>query len=173
MSFTVTTTTPSKDKKGINLNFANQLPTDSAGLDTSGLVNPDNIGTSKSFGGSSGMTNDINVLKKKSTITFKDLNTLEKAKAAQRLQSLNSNAERNLEEEASKKRFFNLSIKEIIDKTIITVIQIFSELLEIEESGKKAFNEVAKIFLKEDRMIYVGVFFVVLSVLLMLLFLSS
>ena len=194
----------SNRKKDIDLNFANQLPTDTPGKITPRTVNPSEIGSYSAFGGTSGDTKFIfntnntntdnnninnnnnnntntnnnnnnnlisdNVLNKKNTITFKDLNTLVTAEAAKKLQSLNSNAEQNLLKEAESKRFFNLPLREIIDKTIMTVIQILSEILQLENPTPK---KVAELFMQEDRMIYSGVFFVVVSILLMLLFLSS
>jgi hypothetical protein len=228
MSFTITepspitaTTTSLDNNKSINLNFANQLPTDTTTQITPTTVSPSEEGTSDAFGGTAGLSDDTNlsplpttpylqngnnpgigtsipieytttntgtydvknVLNNDTTFSYSDYNTMMLSKENNNLNKLNNLANNDLLKTANNKRFFNLSLKEIIDKTILTVVAIFIDLLKLmkpEESIKRenmSYMDKAgvysSIFIKNDRMVYFGVFLIFMSLLFMVVFLSS
>ena len=69
-------------------------------------------------------------------------------------------------------RFFNLSLNDVVNNTVLTVVAIFVDLLQFKK-GDINYQDLAKIFISGDRMIYFGVFLIFLSLLFMVIFLSS
>ena len=92
-----------------------------------------------------------------------------------RLHNLNKHANRYLLENANSKRFFHLPVDEIINRTVLTIIAIFVDLLNLmkpEEQNKMKnmnFQEksriYANVFIKKDRLVYFGIFLIFLSLL--------
>ena len=124
-----------------------------------------------------------NILNNDTTFSYSDYNNMILSKENNNLNKLNNITNNYLLKNANNKRFFNLSLKEIIDKTILTVVAIFIDLLKLmkpEESIKREnMNYMDKasiffnIFIKNDRMVYFGVFLIFMSLLFMVVFLSS
>jgi len=200
MSFTVTQTTPSKNPStGWNPNWATQLPTQESVAITPKFVSPDQEGTSASFGGTSGLTDNpttddklptlpqmpdkINVLKNKTLFSFSDYNTLMLSRENNKLHNLNKHANQYLLENANSKRFFHLPIGELINRTVLTIVAIFVDILNLmkpEEQNKMMnmnFQEksriYANVFIQKERLVYFGIFLIFLSLLFMVVFLSS
>jgi|LakMenEpi03Aug12_release.lakeMendotaPanAssembly.Ray.scaffolds.fasta_scaffold901381_1 cyclophilin family peptidyl-prolyl cis-trans isomerase len=125
------------------------------------------------------MSNDIspriesNVLNKNNIFSYSDYNTVMLANEANKLQHLNSMANNELLKTANSQRFFNLSLNDVVNNTVLTVVAIFVDLLQIKKKGNINYQDLAKIFISDDRMIYFGVFLIFLSLLFMVIFLSS
>ena len=111
-----------------------------------------------------------NILNKDNVFSYTDYNNMILSKENNNLNELNNLTNNDLLKNANNKRFFNLSLKEIIDKTILTVVSIFIDLLKLmkpEESIKREnmnyidnIGVFLNIFIKNDRMVYVGVFLI-------------
>lgn len=123
------------------------------------------------------------VLNKDNAFGYTDYNTLLLSESQNRLKHLGNQANRYLLHKADSQRFYNLSLSQIVDHTILTVIAIFADLLnmmkydQVEKRKYMNYSDIAReyanIFIRKDRMIYVGVFLIFLSLLFMVLFLSS
>jgi hypothetical protein len=119
----------------------------------------------------------INVLNNNNIFSYSDYNTIMKANEANKLQNLNNIANNELLKTANSQRFYNLSLNDVVNNTILTVVAIFVDLLQFKKKysvdGNINYQDVAKIFIGGDRMIYFGVFLIFLSLLFMVVFLSS
>jgi hypothetical protein len=63
--------------------------------------------------------------------------------------------------------FYNLSLANILSKLSSTIISIINELLAINQETQ--FNDVIYIFVKEDRLIYLGILFIIISIAMYLI----
>jgi hypothetical protein len=115
---------------------------------------------------------ESNVLNKKNIFSYSDYNTVMLANESNKLQHLNSIANNELLKTANSQRFFNLSLNDVVNNTVLTVVAIFVDLLQFKK-GDINYQDLAKIFISGDRMIYFGVFLIFLSLLFMVIFLSS
>jgi hypothetical protein len=61
---------------------------------------------------------------------------------------------------------YNLSLKEIANKLIETLINIIDDIYKFFNKQSKSYNDFFNIFLKDDRLIYVGIITVIISLLL-------
>ena len=68
--------------------------------------------------------------------------------------------------EYEKKLFINLSLKEIFQNLVNTIIIIINEIFNLDENNKTIKNYILICF-KEDRLIYVGIVLIILSMLLL------
>lgn len=188
--------------------WANKLPTDGSAVITPTIVNPSQEGTPAAFGGTAGR--DVkyggglsplpttpyakspkdkgtsvpeNVLNDKTMFSYSDYNTLMLSKENARLNHLDEKANQYLLHQANEKRFYHLQLGEIINRTVLTVVAIFVDLLNLMKPSEKekrkdmSFQDKAKVyanvFIIKDRMVYFGVFLIFLSLLFMVVFLSS
>ena len=117
--------------------------------------------------------NLTNILKNESSIS---LNDYEKYKLSEQYNTLFSNSklenEKNIEEKINN-RFYNLSLKQILQNLSKTLIKIINELSIFFEKKNKDYQELIIIFTKEDRMIYVGILFIILSLSIYFIQISS
>ena len=60
-------------------------------------------------------------------------------------------------------RFYNLSLKEILNNLSLTLIKIINETSIYMEKSDRTTKELIDIFTKDDRMIYVGILLIILS----------
>ena len=114
---------------------------------------------------------------------FSDYNKIMLSKETDNLQKLQDKANQNLLQKANNARFYNLSLSEIVNRTVLVVVAIFNDILYLmkpEEKKKRRdmnYQDLAgiyaKVFLRNDRMIYFGVFLIFISLLFMVVFLSS
>jgi hypothetical protein len=142
---------------------------------------PDNSsekGNSKQFSPDVPMEEEI--LKGKKTFDVSDYGKIMLAKEADRLDRYSKVANYDLEKSLQSERFYRLSLEEIARRTSETMFIVFNDMLlffQKENLKGLTFNEKMTlfftIFTQGDRMIYVGVFMIVLSLLFMLIFLSS
>jgi hypothetical protein len=125
----------------------------------------------------------VSVLNRNTTFNLSDYEKVMLGKESERLQEYGRQANFDLKRMMDSRRFYNLSLAEIAQRTVLTVIAVFVDLLNYfrpEEKekreglsfGEKA-NRFAGIFVAKERIMYVGVFFVLLSALFMVIFLSS
>ena len=148
MSFTVTQSSPSKNVTDWSTHWATQLPTQESAAITPKFVSPDQEGTSAAFGKTSGLTDkptsrselptlpelpkkQLNVLNNKTLFSFSDYNDVMLSREANRLHKLNKHANQYLLEQANSKRFFYLPVNEIINRTVLTIVAIFVDLLNL------------------------------------------
>lgn len=108
-----------------------------------------------------------NILKNESIIT---LNDYEKYKLNEEYNKLYTNSKigtTELKEDKENKRFYNLSLKNVFDNLITTIVIIINELtVYIRDKDKLSNKDLIEIFTKDDRLIYVGIFLIILSLLL-------
>lgn len=119
-------------------------------------------------------THSTPILKKDSIITYSDYNDLVLSKGKDRLREMEKN------EFLKTKSFMDLSLNEIFNNTILTVVAVFVDFINLFDSGKtenKTLKEkvmmYSDIILEKNRIIYVGIFFIFLSIMFMTVFLSS
>lgn len=134
--------------------------------------NPENISTQ-----------NLSVLNRNKMFTLSDYEKVMLGKEAEKLRKYGQQANFDLKQMMESQRFFNLSLADIAQRTVMTVIAIFVDILnyfnkeEKEKRENMSFqekaNQFAIIFLAKERIIYVGVFLVMLSALFMVVFLSS
>jgi hypothetical protein len=65
-------------------------------------------------------------------------------------------------------QFINLSISHVIEKLLLLIPLIIKEL-----SAIKSFEDLIKIITKEDRVIYIGIFFIIIALFIFLVDSSS
>lgn len=114
-----------------------------------------------------------NILKNESIIT---LNDYEKYKLNEEYNKLytNSNIANNeINEKKYNERFYNLSLKNIFNNLIKTLVDILNDLSNYIENKNKDKRELLEIFIKEERLIYVGVFLIIISLMLFFINISS
>ena len=113
------------------------------------------------------------ILKDKSIITNSDWNSFILAQSNNRLKDFEEKANIYLRNEYESKNFFNLSLNNIFQNTIITLVLIFYELIQIRTDKDMSYTEIfhkySSVFMKDNRIIFVGVFFVIVSMFFMLL----
>ena len=115
-----------------------------------------------------------NILKNESIIT---LNDYEKYKLNKEYNKLYTNSKietTELKEEKENNRFYNLSLKKVFDNLITTIVIIINELtVYIKDKDKLSKQDLIEIFVKDDRLIYVGIFLIIISLLLFFIKTSS
>ena len=115
-----------------------------------------------------------NILKNESIIT---LNDYEKYKLNEEYNKLYTNSKietTKLKEEKENNRFYNLSLKNVFDNLITTIVIILNELtIYIKDKDQKSNSELLEIFVKNDRLIYVGIFLIIISLMLFFIKISS
>ena len=115
-----------------------------------------------------------NILKNESIIT---LNDYEKYKLNEEYNKLYTNSKietTELKEEKENNRFYNLSLKKVFDNLITNIVIIINELtVYIKDKDKLSKQDLIEIFVKDDRLIYVGIFLIIISLLLFFIKTSS
>ena len=121
--------------------------------------------------------NQSNILNNQNIFTYSDYNTVSLANEASKLKNLNHVVNNELLKNKFSKRFYNLSLNDVMNKTVLTIVAIFIDLLKLQKKysvdNNINYRDVIQIFTSSDRMIYFGVFLIFLSLLLMVIFLSS
>lgn len=118
-----------------------------------------------------------------STISVNDWNSFILAKSQNKLKDLDENANIYLRRMFDNQLFFNLSLNEIFRNMVIVITLIFYEILalntqdEIKKRKNMSFSNKFKmyseLFLKDNRIIPVGTFFVLLSMVFMIICITS
>lgn len=71
----------------------------------------------------------------------------------------------NEEHHKTKTKIYNLSIKDICDNLSKTVIDMLNEFSIYRHDENKRWNDYVRIITQEDRLIYVGIIFVIVSLI--------
>ena len=83
------------------------------------------------------------------------------------------NDSNKLQKESESKIIYNLSIKEIFQNMSNTLIKIINEFSILLKNEDKNYNKYIEIFIKDDRMIYIGIIFIILGLIIFFIFASS
>lgn len=75
------------------------------------------------------------------------------------------------QKEQEQQVFTNLSLVEILSKLSTTIIQIINELLQITQQTQ--FSEIIYIFVKQDRLIYIGLLLMIIAIAMYLIDITS
>ena len=78
-----------------------------------------------------------------------------------RLKYFSDTTNEELQEKQEKELFINLSLVALFSKLSSTIISIINELLVIDQDTR--FSDLVYIFVKEDRLIYIGMLFILIS----------
>lgn len=68
---------------------------------------------------------------------------------------------------------YNLSLKQIFQNTSDTLVKIMNEYAMLIKNGDKNYNKYVEVLIKDDRMVYVGIIFIVLAMMIFFIFVSS
>jgi len=79
----------------------------------------------------------------------------------------------NLEKQKKKKIIYNLSISEITSNLSKVLFEILNELSLIHKNNNSNFRNYIEVFIKDDRMIYTGILFILLALAIFFIFVSS
>jgi hypothetical protein len=79
----------------------------------------------------------------------------------------------NLEKQKQKKIIYNLSISEITSNLSKVLFDILNELSLLHKNNNVNFRNYIEVFIKDDRMIYTGILFILLALAIFFIFVSS
>ena len=79
----------------------------------------------------------------------------------------------NLEKKKKKKIIYNLSIYEITSNLSKVLFEILNELSLLHKNNNVNFRNYIEVFIKDDRMIYTGILFILLALAIFFIFVSS
>ena len=115
------------------------------------------------------------ILEDASVYTLSDFQKLQLAKSYKKLYSNTILENKKREEEKYNKRVYNLSLKKLLENFFTTWTYIVNEMttLMYDDSNNKDINNYIIILTKNDRIIYVGIMFVLISVILYFIFLTQ
>jgi len=115
------------------------------------------------------------ILEDASVYTLSDFQKLQLAKSYKKLYSNTILENKKREEEKYNKRVYNLSLKKLFENFFTTWTYIVNEMttLMYDDSNNKDINNYIIILTKNDRIIYVGIMFVLISVILYFIFLTQ
>lgn len=119
-------------------------------------------------------TQNVNVLKKNYTLDYSDY---EKLKISEQYNKLYSDIYKKNNEEIvinENKKIYNLSLYELINKSGIVYINLLNDLSIYfsKDNTNKNFNQLGYILTKDDNLLFIGLFILVLSFLLWLINIS-
>lgn len=105
-----------------------------------------------------------------------DRTDYEKEKINQQYNSLYFNSFNdtlNLKKQKEKKIIYNLSLSEITSNLSKVLFQILNELSLLHKNNNANFRNYIEVFIKDDRMIYTGILFILLALAIFFIFVSS
>lgn len=109
--------------------------------------------------------NQTNVLKYYNMISASDFDKYLISKQQETLKQKSlKETEQNVKDKESEK-FYNLSIKNVGENTSKVLIDVMNDLVKFVNDEHKTFGKLFNIFTKNDRMIYVGIVIVLLSIM--------
>lgn len=87
-----------------------------------------------------------------------------------RLKVLTDKANQKQTEKSIKERFYNLSLRQIVENLIDTVSNVMDDIITFKWSGKPGgFEGIMQIFTKDDRLIYLGIIIMIFSILVIMI----
>ena len=78
-----------------------------------------------------------------------------------------------LAKEKESQIIYNLSLKQIFQNTSDTLIKMMNEYAILMKNGDKNYNKYVEVLIKDDRMVYVGIIFIVLAMMIFFIFVTS
>ena len=117
--------------------------------------------------------NAVHILKNKYTLNYNDYEKLMLAKQYNKLYENSDIINKENSKIKEDKRIYNLSIKNIIKNTSESMVHIINDFSNYIEKDGKNFNNFIYIFVKDDRLIYIGVVFIIISIMLFFIHLSE
>lgn len=79
----------------------------------------------------------------------------------------------NLEKQKKNKIIYNLSISEISSNLSKVLFEILNELSLLHKNNNVNYRNYIEVFIKDDRMIYTGILFILLALAIFFIFVSS
>jgi len=115
-----------------------------------------------------------NILENANTYTLSDFQKLKLAESYKKLYSKTVLENEKREREQYNKRVYNLSLKKLFENFFTVWTDIINELtgLIYDEDRNKNWNNYIVIFTRGDRIIYVGVMFVLVALIMYFIFLT-
>lgn len=128
---------------------------------------------SKNTVSSESESQNINILKSDTILTQDQYNKERINREYDELYMKSREATQGEIKKKESERIYNLSIKEIIKRASQTYINIINEITVSIDNKQFNIDQVIKIFTLKDRLIYVGILIVVLSLFLGFIFISD
>lgn len=113
------------------------------------------------------------ILKNKYTLNYNDYEKLMLTKQYNKLYENSAIINKKNNKIKEDKRIYNLSIKKIAKNTSDNMVGIINDLSNYVEKDGKNFNNFIYLFVKEDRLIYIGIIFIVISIMLFFINISK
>ena len=116
-----------------------------------------------------------NIIPSNYDLSLSNFQELKLAEAYNKLIDKGKKENRNRQQEKYDKRIYNLSFKKISENffsTWVTIIEDMTELIN-DDSNNKNFSNYINILIKDDRIIYVGIFLVLVSLFLFFIFMTK
>lgn len=85
--------------------------------------------------------------------------------------SLNKSNE--MEREKKEKIIYNLSLSQIFQNMSNIIVEVLNEYSMLIKNNDKNYNKYVEVLIKGDRMIYVGIIFIILALIIFFIFVSS
>jgi hypothetical protein len=116
-----------------------------------------------------------NVLDNKNTYTLSDFQNQKLAESYEKLYSNTVLENKKLEDQKYNKRIYNLSIKTLFENFFTTWTHIINEMtvLIYDNQNNNDINNYIIIFTKNDRILYIGIMFIILSIICYFIFLTT
>lgn len=81
--------------------------------------------------------------------------------------------ENNIEKEFNPKIIYNMSIVDISKKVIETLLHIMKDITDFKYDPETYVNDIIDIFLRDDRLLYLGIFSIVIALILFFIYATS
>ena len=116
-----------------------------------------------------------NILQSPDTYTMSDFQKQQLAESYKKLYSKTIYENEKLDQEKYNKRVYNLSLKTLFENFFTTRTHIVNDITEIVYyyNNNKNFNNYIIILTKNERIIYVGIMFILLSLICYFIFLTN
>ena len=118
-------------------------------------------------------TNSSNILNNSTTLNLSDFERIQLEKQYNRLYENSINTNNNEIDNRIKERIYNLSLKTISNNTAITFMNILNDITIYIKESDKTLDNFMFIFVKENRLIYLGIILIILSLLLFIINLGN
>ena len=116
-----------------------------------------------------------NVLESAETYTLSDFQKLKLAESYKKLYENTIDENKRRQQEKYNKRVYNLSLKTLFENFFTNWSYIINEMTELmyDPSNSKDVNNYIIILTKDNRILYVGMMFIILSIILYFIFLTK
>ena len=116
-----------------------------------------------------------NILENANTYTLSDFQKLKLAESYKKLYSNTVLENEKRQKEQYNKRIYNLSVKNLFENFFTVWTHIVTDMTELiyDENKNKDWNNYIIIFTKGDRIIYVGIMFVLVALIMYFIFLTK